>query len=149
LEAANAFNALAESTGIAIGALHCRKISTDWRSRGVMAGVTGLEPATSGVTGRRSNQLSYTPEALASEAATDTLPPRGCQCVTAADPVIMRETPAILPPTWDIRLIFTEIVMPDALGGFDHAQRADQLRVTAIARCLVGDDGIEPPTFSV
>ena len=30
-----------------------------------MAGVTGLEPATSGVTGRRSNQLSYTPAALA------------------------------------------------------------------------------------
>ena len=30
-----------------------------------MAGVTGLEPATSGVTGRRSNQLSYTPGAEA------------------------------------------------------------------------------------
>lgn len=29
---------------------------------GQEAGVTGLEPATSGVTGQRSNQLSYTPE---------------------------------------------------------------------------------------
>ena len=28
-----------------------------------MAGVTGLEPAASGVTGQRSNQLSYTPSA--------------------------------------------------------------------------------------
>ena len=31
-----------------------------------MAGVTGLEPATSGVTGQRSNQLSYTPATLVS-----------------------------------------------------------------------------------
>ena len=31
------------------------------KKRGKMAGVTGLEPATSGVTGQRSNQLSYTP----------------------------------------------------------------------------------------
>ena len=31
-------------------------LSTTW-----VAGVTGLEPAASGVTGRRSNQLSYTP----------------------------------------------------------------------------------------
>ena len=30
-----------------------------------MAGVTGLEPATSGVTGRHSNQLSYTPRGAA------------------------------------------------------------------------------------
>lgn len=33
-----------------------------------VAGVTGLEPATSGVTGRRSNQLSYTPEPAAGRA---------------------------------------------------------------------------------
>ena len=30
-----------------------------------MAGATGLEPAASGVTGRRSNQLSYAPEGSA------------------------------------------------------------------------------------
>ena len=32
----------------------------DFPMLGKMARVTGLEPATSGVTGRRSNQLSYT-----------------------------------------------------------------------------------------
>jgi hypothetical protein len=30
----------------------------------VLAGSTGLEPAASGVTGRRSNQLNYDPEKL-------------------------------------------------------------------------------------
>ena len=45
-----------------------------------MAGVTGLEPAASGVTGQRSNQLSYTPfkgllrKALAAKRAPDVLP---------------------------------------------------------------------------
>ncbi len=36
------------------------KTSTLSRTIQTMARVTGLEPATSGVTGRRSNQLSYT-----------------------------------------------------------------------------------------
>ncbi len=35
-----------------------RKVGADGKP--LLARVTGLEPATSGVTGRRSNQLSYT-----------------------------------------------------------------------------------------
>ena len=43
-----------------------------------MAGETGLEPAASGVTGRRSNQLSYAP--AASTQADSPTPPTGkCQ----------------------------------------------------------------------
>ncbi len=46
-----------------------------------MAGVTGLEPATSGVTGRHSNQLSYTPETSCFSARSGAVhvihPPRG------------------------------------------------------------------------
>ena len=43
-----------------------------------MAGVTGLEPATSGVTGQRSNQLSYTPETSRRREVEDDLrQPRG------------------------------------------------------------------------
>ena len=43
-----------------------------------MAGATGLEPATSGVTGRRSNQLSYAPRP-STEAGTPTPPSGECQ----------------------------------------------------------------------
>ncbi len=38
------------------------KVGTLRRKMERLAGVTGLEPAASGVTGQRSNQLSYTPE---------------------------------------------------------------------------------------
>ena len=38
-----------------------------------MAGATGLEPATSGVTGRRSNQLSYAPAKAATRRRADAL----------------------------------------------------------------------------
>ncbi len=40
---------------------HKSDIINSGKFLGKMAGVTGLEPAASGVTGRRSNQLSYTP----------------------------------------------------------------------------------------
>jgi hypothetical protein len=39
-------------------------IDLDENDYQLVAGVTGLEPATSCVTGRRSNQLSYTPTNL-------------------------------------------------------------------------------------
>ena len=44
---------------------------------GKVAGVTGLEPATSGVTGRHSNQLSYTP--ASGEGAYVPTPPYRCK----------------------------------------------------------------------
>ena len=42
-----------------------------------MAGATGLEPATSGVTGRRSNQLSYAPAAVDRQRALLPFPSQG------------------------------------------------------------------------
>jgi hypothetical protein len=56
------------------GLLDCARSQTEFskslatplrrrRPTTVLAGATGLEPATSGVTGRRSNQLNYAPEA--------------------------------------------------------------------------------------
>jgi hypothetical protein len=79
-----------------------------------MAGVTGLEPAASGVTGRRSNQLSYTPNlSLHPRGSVDvTTPPGGCQDMNA------------------------EFVK--SMNKFDTLHKE-----------MVGDDGLEPPTFSV
>jgi hypothetical protein len=42
-----------------LSARRARTVLTDWGTR--LAGPTGLEPATSGVTGRRSSQLNYDP----------------------------------------------------------------------------------------
>src|SRR5216683_105652 len=52
-----------------------------------MAGVTGLEPAASGVTGRRSNQLSYTPAAFAPRRRLGSPQPPGCQAKQPANPL--------------------------------------------------------------
>ena len=52
-----------------------------------MAGATGLEPATFGVTGRHSNQLSYAPAAVPQRATREggrcTGVPLPCQAVGA------------------------------------------------------------------
>ena len=54
---------------------------------GKVAGVTGLEPAASGVTGQRSNQLSYTPAFRFAPAPCGRRPftksPRRCQAGAA------------------------------------------------------------------
>lgn len=47
-----------------ISPLICKHKKTAWIIQAAKAGLTGLEPATSYVTGRHSNQLSYNPSAI-------------------------------------------------------------------------------------
>src|ERR1035438_9550888 len=57
-----------------------------------MAGATGLEPATSAVTGQRSNQLSYVPRL--------SLQQYGCMSRRMSDFLIFRSFRSVLPFCW-------------------------------------------------
>ena len=85
-----------------------------------MAGVTGLEPAASGVTGRRSNQLSYTPE-------------------TSRNGGFMYCTP--------LRSVKQTGVFCVRAMRSNYTTRLNYSLTPPVA--VVGDDGIEPPTLSV
>jgi hypothetical protein len=84
-----------------------------------MAGATGLEPAASGVTGRRSNQLSYAPAAV--DRGGESYP---CvQGVSSKPPKRCR-------------------ACREFIGGLMSSPRES-------TRAVVGDEGFEPPTPSV
>ena|ERR1700733_10153075 len=54
-------------------ACHYRSATKPLILSGLVAGTTGLEPATSAVTGQRSNQLSYVPKSCRSTTWTDVI----------------------------------------------------------------------------
>ena len=56
---ASSFRACATKRGAGVPAPGTNACGQSPRSMGIVARATGLEPATSGVTGRRSNQLNY------------------------------------------------------------------------------------------
>jgi hypothetical protein len=52
------FRTLASTLFVTVTLISCHKL---FKLLSLVAGTTGLEPATSAVTGQRSNQLSYVP----------------------------------------------------------------------------------------
>ena len=77
-----------------------------------MAGVTGLEPAASGVTGRRSNQLSYTPGSAGL---------RACQCPPPPKSHTSRTSPInCQAAAGSSQLFFITFREADAAGRDDH-----------------------------
>ena len=99
-----------------------------------MAGATGLEPAASGVTGRRSNQLSYAP--VVSVRGVYCPHPYGVKAIRllALAPQIRHEF-IRNPPT------------PKPVFRTGHKRFINDLSHSIDD--LVGGDGIEPPTPSV
>ena len=65
-----------------------------------MAGATGLEPATSAVTGQRSNQLSYAPAGVGQELKAAPPPSQG----NASPPANLRKSPIFAKNRWSNRL---------------------------------------------
>ena len=103
-----------------------------------MAGLTGLEPATSCVTGRRSNQLNYNPRPRtrshpASKPAENSHRPRQCQ--RTAGSARGRSAAA-----WSVALLHDharEIVVQDRLAARSpsrHAERAGLTETDAMTR---------------
>ena len=135
---ANVLITIAENNDI-YGSFHDGEIQfvaqgvSNQKKRKTMAGVTGLEPAASGVTGRRSNQLSYTPLCGASSRPEKK---RDCSLETAFCVADMWEEPLLLYPATGC-----QATSPD------HASRNQQSRLKEGR--MVGGDGIEPPTSTV
>ena len=118
-----------------------------WLSRNLMemkkkvARVTGLEPATSGVTGRRSNQLSYTPARRY----------RYAIAVTMVYTMAFRLASVLsaAPPTFYKKIKHRKI---------SQESQGPVLRLSLILEIycggdfyilMVGGEGLEPPTYSV
>ena len=98
-----------------------------------MAGATGLEPATSGLTGRRSNRLNYTPAYLKLDKSTTRHP--------------ANDTPGqrrLLHSCFD-RYYYSK---PRRLSTANDPPLSITMQILARG-CVVGGTGLEPATFGL